>query len=464
VIAPLTATSFESATEILDRVANRVISVEDVVRDALNRCKDLHGLNALISIREDDAINEARAMEVSGVSAEALRGLPIIVKDNIALGGWRFTGGTPAFSDHIATTDASVVARLRAAGAIVVGKANLHEIAFGATSNNAWVGPVRNPHDHSRISGGSSGGSAAAVAAGMVTIALGTDTGGSGRIPAALCGCVGYRPTTGRYPSDGVMLLSTTRDTISLTARNVSDIIIVDEVITGHAHDEKVSAPDLCVGVLTPFADSGLSEDVRAAFEHAVNKLRQAGIKVVTVDGHELHQIDQEIGLPVVIAETYALWQSYARDILQISLSDFAKRLASPDVRAVFQHIASEAGQIPAAHYAHIVSERLPRLRQAYKELFAAAAVDVLIFPTVVTTAPLIGHDEEILIGDNVLPTFPTLIRNVGPGSLAGMPGVSVPIKRSAGELPIGLALDGQPGEDTRLLAIAAILERIVAE
>lgn len=456
----------DGAAETLDRLANGVVSAQEVVRDALDRCGTLAGLNALISVRDKEAMDEARAMDdaaASGTPMGPLGGLPIIVKDNIALGGWRFTGGTPAFADHVAQADASVVARMKEAGAIVIGKSNLHEIAFGATSNNSWAGPVRNPHDRNRISGGSSGGTAAAVASGMVAIALGTDTGGSGRIPAALCGCVGYRPTTGRYPSDGVMLLTTTRDTISLMARNVDDIIMADGVITGEQPEAPIPAATLRIGILAPFAREGLSEEVRNAFTRAVDQLRDAGVEVVAVDGAELHQIDQEIGLPLVLAETRSIWQRYAADILGVGLQDFADRLASPDVRAVFQHIAGKAGQIPATDYTGMLTERLPRLRTAYEELFHAPQVDVLIFPTVITTASPIGEDDELVIGDSSLPLFATLIRNVGPGSLAGIPGITLPIAPEAGGLPVGLALDGQPGEDRRLLAVAATVEHILA-
>jgi mandelamide amidase len=344
----------------------------------------------------------------------------------------------------------------------VVGKTNLHEIAFGTTSNNAWFGPVHNPYDFSRICGGSSGGTAAGIVSGMVTIGLGTDTGGSGRIPAALCGCVGFRPTTGRYPADGVMLLTTTRDTISLMARSVADVVLADEVIAGPANEASLHAARLRLGLLMPFSDNGLSRDVRIALDSALNQLREAGVEIVPVDGGELYRLDQEIGLPLVIAETYPIWRDYAAKTLGIDFADFANRLASPDVRAIFQNIATGIGRVPDDVYIRIREGALPRLRRAYAELFVSSNVDAFVFPTVMTTAPPIGNDAEILIGNDSLPLFPTLIRNVGPGSLGGLPGITLPISPMETQLPVGLALDGPVGSDSRLLAVATVVEEIL--
>src|SRR5438445_1277238 len=158
------AVRMASAIQLLEQLDSRSISAEQVTRETLQRCEALKTLNALITLRADEAVREARTIDAArttGGRVGPLGGLPILVKDNIAVGGCRFTGGSPAFLEHVAERDSGVVARLRAAGAIVVGKTNLHEIAFGTTSNNAWFGPVHNPYDFSRICGGSSGGTAA---------------------------------------------------------------------------------------------------------------------------------------------------------------------------------------------------------------------------------------------------------------------------------------------------------------
>ena len=155
-----------------------------------------------------------------------LHGIPILVKDNINTVDFLTTGGTPALANHQPSADAGVITRLKNAGALIVGKTNMHELAFGITSNNAFTGAVHNPYDRKLITGGSSGGSAAAVSAHIVPVSLGSDTGGSNRIPASLCGVCGFRPTTGRYPGDGLINLSKTRDTVGIFAHSVSDIAL----------------------------------------------------------------------------------------------------------------------------------------------------------------------------------------------------------------------------------------------
>jgi indoleacetamide hydrolase len=441
-------------------LAGGTTSSEALVMDALAACQQHDAANIMISIRAEAALARARAVD-SGVCFGPLAGLPIIVKDNIAVAGEAFTGGSPAFAGHIAAADATVVARLAAAGAVVIGKANLHELAFGITSNNAWRGPVRNPYDHDRIAGGSSGGSAASVAAGIVPIALGTDTGGSGRIPHALCGCVGFRPTTGRYPADGVMLLTTTRDTISLSAMTVADIMLTDHGITGDLAPPAVAPSTLRLGVLAPFATEGLSPEVNAAFQAGLHALVAAGVDVVPVSGTELLDIDQAIGLPLVLTEATALWTDYVRETLDQSLGDFAARIASPDVRATFQRMAGPEPVITMAAYRRMMQEQLPRLRAAYHGLFHDHCLTALAFPTVVTTASLIGQDDLLEIQGVKRPLFPTMIRNTGPGSLAGVPGITLPLPVAAGGLPVGLALDAPAGADLGLLSAAAAIEAI---
>ena len=441
------------------------LSARAAVAAALERCRRGSDLNAMISLRADDALAEAEradALHGEGGTSGPLHGLPIVVKDNVAVGGWRYTGGSPAFEHHVAPADATVVARLRRAGAIVIGKANLHELAFGTTSNNGRFGPVRNPRDPSRIAGGSSGGSAVAVAAGFVTAAVASDTGGSGRIPAAFCGCVGLRPTTGRYVGDGVMNLSTTRDTVSVMANRVADIALLDGVITDETDDAPPPAA-IRLGLLAPFAATDLDRDVRAAFDAAVARLEAAGIMLVAVDGSEIEALDREIGMGLVAAEAARIWTDLVPRTLGISLADFVERLGSPDVKATFTAILDPAHAVGDAAYRQLVAERRPRLQAAYAELFEANGVDAILFPTVPAVAPPVGQDDVIVIEGRALPLFPTTIRNTGPGSLAGVPGITLPLPVEAGRLPVGLALDAPAGADRRLLAIAAALEAILA-
>lgn len=455
------------AIELLEELRSGRLSARAAVEAAIERCRQAADANALISLRADPALaeaDEADRQRMAGRPIGALHGLPIVVKDNIAVGGWQFTGGSPAFEAYVAPADAAVVARLRAEGAIVVGKANLHEFAFGTTNNNGHFGPARNPHDPDRICGGSSGGSAASVASGLVTVALASDTGGSGRIPAALCGCVGFRPTKGRYSGDGMLVLSTTRDTITTMAHSVADIVLLDQVVTGEVGVLAPAASAIRLGLLAPFAVEAIAPDVRSAFEAGIHLLERAGVEIVEIDGSELFEIDQEIGLGVATAEASRFWRDYAPATLGIDFPDFVERLGSPDVKQIFRTFGKPEHEVPEAVYEHFVTKRLPRLRAAYAGLFAASGVDAFVFPTVPVTAPPIGQDDTVDVEGKDLPLFLTTIRNTGPGSLAGIPGITLPLPVAAGQLPVGLALDAPAGADAALMGLAATVERLLSQ
>jgi len=260
-----------------------------------------------------------------------------------------------------------------------------------------------------------------------------------------------------------VVLLTTTRDTISLMARSVNDLVLADQVIANdHRAGMSMQSTPLRLGLLTPFADGGLTPAVRTAFDTAVSLLQGAGVQIVKVDGSELRRLDAEAGLSLVMAEAYPLWRDYVARAHGTDFAAFADSLGSPDVRAVFRSLVPESGRVPDEVYQRIRTVTLPRLRAAYDELFKDSGVDAFTFPTVVTTAPLIGEDETVLIEHARLPLFPTVIRNVAPGSLAGVPGITLPIPLASGELPVGLALDGPAGADLALFAVAASVERIL--
>src|SRR5918998_314512 len=211
-------------TRSLDQVRDRIVasSAAKVIAESIEAARGIADLGAFIALAD-------RAEAGAG----PLAGVPLAVKDNLDTRDLPTTGGTPALRGSRPGRDHPAVARLRAVGAVVIGKTNLHELALGITSNNAAFGPVRNPHDPSRSAGGSSGGSAVAVATGVVPIALGTDTGGSVRVPAAHCGVVGWRPTVGRWGTGRTVPISHTRDTAGVLATGVADVAVVDELVTG---------------------------------------------------------------------------------------------------------------------------------------------------------------------------------------------------------------------------------------
>ena len=399
-----------------------------------------------------------------------LAGCQIVVKDNIEVAGLPCTLGTPALRHHVATRDAAAVARLRRAGAEIVGKTNLHELAYGITSNNAAFGPVRNPHDLRCFAGGSSGGTAAAIAAGLVRAGLGTDTGGSSRIPAALCGIVGFRPTPGRYPMAGVALISPTRDVIGPMGRTVDDVATLDAVLAGTAPAalEHVDLRTLRIGVPRQHFQDNLDASVALALERVATRLRDSGATLVDADLPNVAAVDAAVSFPVVLYETRAALEAYlASSESNVTLAALYERIASPDVKEIIGQVLG--GAIPEPVYRDALTVHRPALRALYRDYFAEHRADVVLFPTTPLPArPIEGSDQVVSVNGASVPTFATYIRNTDPGSNAGIPGISLPADPqptrdgAVGSLPIGVELDAPEGADRRLLAIAAAVESVL--
>ncbi|MEV0678666.1 amidase family protein [Actinosynnema sp. NPDC050436] len=373
-----------------------------------------------------------------------LAGIPFSVKDNVDVRGVPTTAGSRLLDDSPAAVDAGVVGVLRAAGAVVVGKTNLHELAFGITSNNRAFGPVRNPVDRDRSAGGSSGGSAVGVALGVVPFALGTDTGGSVTVPASFCGVVGFRPSTGRYPGDGVVNLSSTRDTVGVHARTVPDVRTVDRVVTGEPDAPPVALAGLRVG-LPRSSYRHLDPEVARVADEALTALERAGVHLVEVDLGDEVLSAAGAGHDLVFYEAPRL---LARRV-SAPVGEWSARIASPDVRALVDAMCATA--VTPDVYEEARAARW-RLRRTYAELFGR--VDVLLGPTAPVLPPLLGEDEVITLNGREVPVFPTVTRNVDPGTVAGLPMLSLPAGRSRDGLPVGVCLEGRAFGDTRLLRI----------
>lgn len=421
-------------------------------RNAVEASKDSH--NAYISI-----VDDAARTDLDG----ELAGVPFAVKDNIDVAGVPTTGGSPLLAHDVPDVDASVVSALREAGAVVVGKTNLHELAFGMTSNNATYGPVRNPLDASRVAGGSSGGSAAAVALGTVPFSLGTDTGGSVTVPSAFCGIVGFRPTTGRYPSDGVVTLSSSRDTIGIHARTVTDVRIVDQVITRTDSPVETCDPsDLVLGIV-PSRYEDMESAVSDATHLALDDLRRSGVTVVELSMPDDLALAAGPGIDLVFYEAERLLATRVNNARghmgSFDITDLLDSIESPDVRATFEAIAST--QVTASDYEHARRLRW-RLRRLYAEAFAASGIAALIAPTVHVLPPLIGQDQTIEVDGKPQPVFSTITRNTAPGSVAGVPTLSVPGRSTPEGLSVGLCLEGRYFEDRHLLAVGDVVSRIL--
>lgn len=390
-----------------------------------------------------------------------LSGVPFGVKDNIDVAGMSTTAGSPLFEDEPVLIDAEVVGLLIEAGAVVVGKTNMHELAFGATSDNPTHGPVRNPYDPGRVAGGSSGGSAAAVALGSVPFALGTDTGGSVTVPSAFCGIAGLRPTTGRYPASGLVNLSVSRDTVGLHARTVRGLRLVDRVICRTARVSEIpKVQEVTLGRLVSRFDDA-EHEVSRLMDVAMDALRAAGVTVVDVDISDDLAIASGPGLDLVFFEAMRLLP--ARIALgedrHPNLDRLIPEVASADVRSLLETMVRS--RVPLDAYLRARRSRW-ELRRRYEQAFAASGADAFIGPTATVLPPPIGDDPLIDVDGELRPTFATIIRNAGPGSVAGVPMLSLPAGRSENGLPVGVCLEGLPFADDRLLAVGQALEDVL--
>ncbi len=391
-----------------------------------------------------------------------LHGLPVVVKDSIDTADLPTTAGTGALQGRTPTHDAPVVARLRAAGAIVAAKTTLHELSFGITGNNAVTGAVANPYDPNLIAGGSSSGSAVAVATGVASVALAADTGGSARLPAALCGVVGFRPTHGRYPGAGVVPISHTRDSVGVMARDVDGVALVDAVLAGEdpAPLPAVALAGARFGLPTQCWDD-LDPGVRAVCDAACERLRDAGATFVDVDFGEVLARNADAGFPIAFHEFPRDLAAYlAAAGYDLTVDDVRRGVGSPDVAGVWDHLAG-AGAVDEEAYRDALRAR-EQLRAAYGSVLATARLAAIAFPTAPLPARPIGHDETVELNGRQVPTFGTYIRNTDVAGNAGHPGISVPAGLTPAGLPVGLELDAAVGADRALLGLAAAVTAVL--
>jgi aspartyl-tRNA(Asn)/glutamyl-tRNA(Gln) amidotransferase subunit A len=460
-----TELAFASIEEIGKLFRKRKLSPVELAKLVLARIERLNPkINAYITVTSELALAQARKAEKELFASRGrkgardrgpLHGIPISLKDNIHTAGIRTTAGSKILKDFVPERDAVVVALLKSAGAILVGKTNLHEFAYGVTTNNPHYGPTRNPWDLERIPGGSSGGSAAALAAGLCQGSIGTDTGGSIRIPASLCGIVGLKPTRSSINDEGVVPLSPTLDCTGPLARSARDAEILflaiakPDVVPRRRRGARntVKLPALRVGLPGSFFTEVLSDEVWAAYGNSLLALRKLGTQV------------KDISIPLLKES-----------------EDAGNNIAWPEAT----HYHQEAGFFPgrSVEYGEDVRSRLEMGKQttavAYlracqlrvqfiKRLLAAmdkAGVDVLAVPTTPIAAPLIGEEKARIAGKDHS-TRALLLRLNRPANLAGVPAISFPCGFTPNGLPIGLQLIGRNAAEPLLLQIAAAFEQV---
>ena len=449
------ALCFLSGAELGRRIARRELSPVAVTRAHLARIEQLAPkLNGFVTVTAERALAEAAAADreiAAGRSRGPLHGVPMALKDLFDTAGVRTTAGSRILAENVPVRDAAVVERLSASGLVLLGKTNMHEFAFGTTSDNPHFGPVRNPWDLERSPGGSSGGSGAALASGLCAVSFGTDTGGSIRIPAGACGVTGLKPTLGRVSRRGVTPLAWSFDTVGPMARTVEDAALLMNTIAGpDAEDEwcatrpaedftrdfERGAGGLTLGVPREWFFEGVEPGIEAAVREAIAVLEREGARRIEVslpgmaDAHTAHHA-------ILAAEAAAFHGAWLRE----RPDDYGD-----DVRR-----GLELGQLIAA-VDYVNARRVQAIvRAAFRAALAEA--DVLVTPCLPQAPLRVGEfmSREPAVAWNRLLT---------PVNLAGYPAISVPCGFDGGGMPVGLQIVGRPFEEALLLRVARAYER----
>ncbi len=455
-----------SAVEAVGQMTRGELPAERYAEALLARCRAAHALNAFITLEPHRVLEDARARDRerrAGAKLGPLFGLPVPIKDSVNTRDYPTTGGTPALRNFRPREDAPLVAALRSAGAIVLGKTNLHELSFGWTSNNLAFGAVHNPYDPTRVPGGSSGGTAAAIAARLAPLGVAEDTEGSIRVPAAFCGIAGFRPTTGRYSTQGCVPISPLFDQVGPHARTVADLTLFDTAIR---NDARAPAPGslrgVRLGIVRDYWFTGLDSEVERVSNLALARLESAGAKLIETQMPGLARLIDLTTDQVQNHDVRLALPRYLEDYgTGVTLEELVER-ASPDIQAVFRSdvLPGGANFVSESVYAAARDQYLPSLRTMYEEYFSRTQVAAMVFPATRVPPPLIGEETTLQIQGRPVPFEDAVARNIAPGSTAGVPGLVLPAGLTSGGLPVALEFDGPAGADRALLALGASLER----
>ena len=452
-----------SLTEAARRIKRRELSPVELVDATLERIASVNPrLAAYITVFEEQARQVAQAAETmiaAGHDLGPLHGVPIALKDNVAVRGQRTTAGSRILADWLPAEDATITSRLRRAGAIFAGKLNMHEFAWGGTSDNPHYGAVRNPWNTDRFPAGSSGGSGAAVAARACFGAIGTDTGGSIRLPSAICGIVGLRPTYGRVSNHGIIPLAWSMDTAGPMARTVEDCALMFGAIAGHDPHDPASAvapvqdclarldegvQGLRIGIVPGYFFSHLQPPVHAAVTAALKTLESAGAEVVDVDIRNIHG-NISAQLTIESAEPSTYHQRWLRERPE----DYGA-----DVRTLL-----EVGEmLLATHYLQAQRYRT-LLRNEFLEAFAR--VDIFLCPTLPFTATPVGAMKVVIENGVEEDMLSAIMQYTGVPSLTGLPALAVPCGFDPDGLPVGMQLIGRPFDEATLFRVGAAFQRL---
>lgn len=450
-----------SAVAAVGAIRAGELKAEDYANALLGRAARLTALNAFLTIRPEEVKEAARKADkrrAAGKPLGLLHGLPIPVKDSINTKDLPTSNGTRALRDFKPKENAGVLKPLFAQGAILMGKTNLHELSWGWTSNNHAFGAVLNPYDRSRTPGGSSGGSAAAVAARIAPLAVAEDTYGSIRVPAAFCGLAGLRPTFDRYPGDGILSLTRAKcDQPGALARSVEDLILFDSVVA--ADRKRVTAASLRgvrIGVSPAFLAEGLDRESEGLTGEAIGRLEDAGVQVVIA---ELPELARQASTVVSTLIRYEALDSFAAFLKAQRTGVTLDQLTSQAGENLAFLLAAGRNPGPRDDYERVLRQR-EAIKRATADYFRKHDIEALAFPPVAMPAFPQGDSGTVKVGDRDVSLLDAIGRNMGLGSCASLSCLVLPIGLTKAGLPIALEFDGPSRSDRRLLALGLSLER----
>jgi Asp-tRNA(Asn)/Glu-tRNA(Gln) amidotransferase A subunit family amidase len=461
-----------SATDAVRMIRNGEMRAEAYASHLLTQYGRHKDLNTVTWIDEARVLESARAIDRArsqGKPLGPLGGLPFIAKDNIDTIGFPTSAGTSGLKTNFPQSNAPVVDLLLKSGAILLAKTNMHELAAGGTSSNPTFGVVKNPYDRTRVVGGSSGGTAAAIAARITPAGLGTDTSGSVRIPAAFCGVAALRPTSidpKLYSDQGVVPLSLYLDTIGPIGRTVSDVALLHAAIRATAMPSAQPLKGVRIGIARkPFWED-LEPEVARLCEDATSKLKAAGVTFVDLDFSKLAAETVTLQRTLVISSIRDDLGNYlAGRNHKIASEEVLTKITSADVRALYK--ASAGSTVKAETVRELKEMQRPRLREQFEEMLRAHQVTAVMFPTEPLVAPTINPrgdslTDEIMLNGRLVNAGGAITRNTRFAAGLGVPALSVPVGLTAAGLPVGFELDSRAGSDSQLLALGMAIELVI--
>jgi Asp-tRNA(Asn)/Glu-tRNA(Gln) amidotransferase A subunit family amidase len=455
-----------TATEALQAMKRGDFTPLDYANALLERAEQLEHLNAFIYLNPDEVRTAAEAATQklrSGESAGALLGLPLVVKDSVDTAGIPTTAGTPTLGHNIPTENAPFLQALLDEGAYVFGKTNLAEVSLNSLGANDFYGSALNPYDTTRVPGGTSSGTGVAVSARIAPLGIGEDTGGSIRVPSAMTGIVGFRPTAGRYSNAGIVPLAPHRDTPGPMARTIEDLILVDSVVTGSPMQlPAAELAGLRLG-LPPSAWNVIDPAVDVVIQEALARLEEQGAVLVREDIPGMYDLVADNFFSDTFCSMFDAINAYlAEHALGFDFYHLAENVVTPEIAALVQ--LAYPGVIPQDSCDQSLTSTRPTLQGMIAEYFAQHDVEAMLVPAVAFAAPPIGT-QTIIINGTEFNAVSLAIRNMEPAAFAGLPSLSIPVGMTQDEgLPVGLLIDGPVGEDRRILAIGKAIEQIIPE